>query len=153
MKKVIAILSVILLTSLKASFAQTVTVVNSKTPPEAINEKSLKTLGDSIKIIVDDYKVQTYIINKKDTVELGVYETLDYKIKPLFEIATKFTEVGKTKIISNGLFTMLCINTKSLSYCDFVYFDAFKSKRYHFLMNREKLKELSLQINTLLKDK
>ncbi len=137
----------------KVSNSQTVSIINAKTPPKELTKEFLKIVGDSIKIIkADNYNLYVYFINKKDTIEIS-YGELKYTIKPLFDMASQFEIIGKTKVITSYPFTILCTNTKLISFAHFKFEDMTKSKNYLYFMTKEKLKELSSQIQALVDDK
>ena len=137
----------------KTSNSQTESIINSKAPPKELTKEFLKIVGDSIKIIkADNYNLYVYLINKKDTIEIS-YGELKYSAKPLFDIASQFETIGKTKVITSYPFTMLCVNAKSISFVNFKYEDMIKSKNYLFFMTKEKLKELTTQIQALVDNK
>ncbi len=139
--------------SFKISNSQTSTIINAKTPSKEITKEFLKTVGDSIKFIkADNYNINVYLINKKDTIEIS-YGELKYVVKPIFDIAVKFEEIGKTKVITNSPFSIFCTNTKLISFSHFKYEDILKSKNYLYFMTKDKLRELTEQIQILVEDK
>lgn len=146
--KVLSCLFAILFSQMGQS--QIVSVINALPPPKELNIKFLKNAGDSIKIvkIEKSNSSKTYLINKKDSLEISTSDLKEI-IYPLFEEASKFEDAGKTKVIEKYPYSIMSVNTKLISFGNFIYEDIIGSKRYHFWMTKDKLKDLSIKMKEM----